>query len=70
MEWSEAVLNNVWEQIGNLCEIPDKNLYESLLNIQKNGYIKKDVNIADLSEILVDLSKYSVIQDYKLYAVF
>jgi hypothetical protein len=25
---------------------------------------------ADLSEILVDLSKYSVIQDYKLYAVF
>ena len=53
MEWSEAVLNNVWEQIGNLCEIPDKNLYESLLNIQKNGYIKKDVHIADLSEILI-----------------
>lgn len=53
MEWSEAVLNNVWEQIGDLCEIPDKNLYESLLNLQKRGYIKKDINIADLSEILI-----------------
>ena len=53
MEWSEAVLNNVWEQIGDLCEIPDKNLYESLLNLQNRGYIKKDINIADLSEILI-----------------
>ena len=53
MEWSEAVLNNVWEQIGDLCEIPDKNLYEALLNLQKAGYIKKDTNIANLSEILI-----------------
>ena len=53
MEWSEAVLNNVWEQIGDLCEIPDKNLYEILLNLQKNGYIKKDTNIIYLSEILI-----------------
>jgi TetR/AcrR family acrAB operon transcriptional repressor len=53
MEWSEAVLNNVWEQIGDLCEIPDKNLCEILHVLQKNGYIKKDINITDLSEILI-----------------
>ena len=53
MEWSEVVLNNVWEQIGDLCEIPDKNMYEILLNLQKNGHIKKDIKIVDLSEILI-----------------
>ena len=53
MEWTEAVLNSVWEQIGSLCEIPDKNLYETLLKLQKIGYVKKDANIADLSEILI-----------------
>ena len=53
MEWSEAVLDNVWGQIGDLCEIPDKRLYDRLLDLQKNGHIKKDVNITNLNEILV-----------------
>ena len=35
MEWSEAVLDNVWGQIGELCEIPDNNLYENLLYLSK-----------------------------------
>lgn len=53
MEWSEAVLDNVWAQIGDLCELPDKNLYDILCNLQKNGQIKKDANITILSEILI-----------------
>ena len=53
MEWSEAVLDNVWAQIGDLCEIPDKNLYKALLGLQQKEQIKKDVNVANLSEILI-----------------
>ncbi|MBE6467009.1 MAG: TetR/AcrR family transcriptional regulator [Alphaproteobacteria bacterium] len=53
MEWSEAVLDNVWAQIGDLCELSDKNLYDILCNLQKNGQIKKDANITILSEILI-----------------
>lgn len=53
MEWSEAVLDNVWAQIGDLCEIPDKNLYETLLRLQQKEQIKKDVNIANLCEVLI-----------------
>ena len=53
MEWSEAVLDNVWAQIGDLCEISDNNLYENLLYLQQNGQIKKEVNIADLKDILI-----------------
>lgn len=53
MEWSEAVLNNVWEQIGCLCEIPDKKMYETLLRLQKTGHIKKSIDITTLSEILI-----------------
>lgn len=53
MEWSEAVLDNVWTQIGDLCELSDNNLYENLLYLQKNGQIKKEVNIADLKDILI-----------------
>ena len=53
MEWSEAVLDNVWAQIGDLCELSDNNLYENLLYLQKNGQIKKEVNIADLKDILI-----------------
>ena len=53
MEWSETVLNNVWEQIGDLCEIPEKNLYETLQMLQDNGHIKKDTDITYLCEILI-----------------
>lgn len=53
MEWSEAVLDNVWAQIGDLCELSDNNLYENLLYLQKNDQIKKEVNIADLKDILI-----------------
>lgn len=53
MEWSEAVLDNVWGQIGELCEIPDNNLYDSLLSLQQNGQIKKDTNVAVLKDILI-----------------
>ncbi len=53
MEWSEAVLDNVWGQIGELCEIPDNNLYENLLYLQQQEQIKKDTDIIVLRDILV-----------------
>ena len=53
MEWSEAILQNVWAQVGDFCNLPDKKLYNSLLQIQKNGGIKADVDIKFLSEILL-----------------
>ena len=53
MEWSEAVLDNVWGQIGELCEMPDNNLYENLLYLQQKGQIKKETNITVLRDILI-----------------
>ena len=53
MEWSESVLDNVWGQIGELCEIPDNNLYEELKYLQQIGQIKKDTDITILRDILI-----------------
>ena len=53
MEWSEAVLDNVWGQIGELCEIPDNNLYDELKYLQQIGQIKKDTDITVLRDILI-----------------
>ena len=53
MEWSETVLDNVWGQIGKLCEIQDNNLYEELKYLQQIGQIKKDTDITVLRDILI-----------------
>ena len=57
MEWSEAVIENVWQKIGELFELSDQRLYESLLNIQKNGSIRKDIDINKVKETLICLWK-------------
>lgn len=57
MEWSVAIFERVWAEIGELCELPDKRLYDALIRIQKNGEIKPDVDIAVLQEILICLWK-------------
>lgn len=57
MEWSEAVIENVWQKIGELCELSDKKLYNCLLNIQKNGGIRKDIDINKVKETLICLWK-------------
>ena len=54
MEWSEAIMENVWKQVGDFCNLPEKNLYDSLLHIQKNGAIKGEIDIAFLCEILLN----------------
>ena len=54
MEWSEAIMENVWKQVGDFCNLPEKNLYDSLLQIQKNGAIKSEIDIAFLCEILLN----------------
>ncbi len=53
MEWSEAVLDNVWKQVGDIIDIPRKKLYDCLLHIQQNGAIKPEVNIDDLYNVLL-----------------
>ena len=55
MEWSEAIIESVWNKIGELCQISDKKLYDCLLNIQKNGGIKKDIDINPIKETFVCL---------------
>ena len=52
MEWTEAIFDNVWCKIGELSEIPDKRLLDSLLQIQQNGEIKKDVDVKVLCTVL------------------
>ena len=54
MEWSEAIMENVWKQVGDFCNLPEKKLYDSLLQIQKNGAIKSEIEIAFLCEILLN----------------
>ena len=53
MEWSEAVLDTVWSQVGDFCNLPEKKLYDSLLHIQKNGGIKSQSDIKFLTEVLL-----------------
>ena len=60
MEWSETVLDNVWGQIGELCEIPDNNLYEILLYLQQKEQIKKDVDVIILRDILICFLRGSI----------
>lgn len=57
MEWSAAVFDKVWSEIGELCELPEKKLYDILLRIQKKGEIRSDINISDLQEIMTSLWK-------------
>lgn len=57
MEWSVAVLDSVWKQIGELCEIPDKKLHDCLVRLQKNGEIKPDADIQDVGEIFTMMWK-------------
>lgn len=52
MEWSEAIFDNVWSKIGELSEFPEKRLSDSLLKIQQQGEIKKDVDIKVLCTVL------------------
>lgn len=57
MEWSAAVFDRVWAEIGELCELPDKKLHDLLERIQQNGEIRADVNISNLQEIMTCLWK-------------
>lgn len=57
MEWSPAVFDKVWSEIGELCELPDKELYDLLLRIQKKNEIRADVNIKELMQIMICLWK-------------
>lgn len=63
MEWSVAIFERVWAEIGELCELPEKRLYDALIRIQKNGEIKPDVDIAVLQEVLIYLWK-GIIDSY------
>lgn len=60
MEWSEAVLNSVWEKIGELCELPEKELYDCLLYLQKKGEVNPSADINDVCNVLSTLWKGSV----------
>jgi len=53
MEWSEAIFENVWTKIGEISEIPDKRLYDSLNQIQQKGEIKADTDIKVLCTVLL-----------------
>lgn len=57
MEWSEAVLDNVWAKIGELCELPNEELYECLSYLQQKGEISPKANVSEVREILSTLWK-------------
>ena len=57
MEWSEAVFAKVWPEISELCELPEKELYNVLERLQQNGEIKADTDIGQLKELLICLWK-------------
>lgn len=63
MEWSMPIFERVWSEIGALCELPEKKLYDALCQIQKNGEIKPDVNLTVLRDILICLWK-GIIDSY------
>lgn len=65
MEWSPAVFDKVWSEIGELCELPDKELYDVLLRIQKKGEIRQDINITELRQTMICLWK-GIIDKYIL----
>ena len=57
MEWSEAVLDNVWPKISGMVKLSDQKLYNCLLHIKDNGCIKPETDIKSLQEILLCLWK-------------
>ncbi len=57
MEWSSAVFDKVWSEVGELCELPDKRLNEVLQHLKDNGEIKENTNIPELSEVLTSFWK-------------
>lgn len=57
MEWSEAVFAKVWPEISELCELPEKELYNVLERLQQNDEIKADTDIGQLKELLICLWK-------------
>ncbi len=57
MEWSAAVFDKVWSEVGELCELPDRKLAEALQHLKDSGEIKSDTNIQELLEILTSFWK-------------
>lgn len=57
MEWTAPILDNVWEQIGELCELEDKKLYDCLAELQKKGEIRPDADLADIQEVFTCMWK-------------
>lgn len=57
MEWTTPVLDSVWEQIGELCELEDKKLYDCLIELQKNGEIRPDADIVGIREVFTCMWK-------------
>lgn len=60
MEWSTAIFDKVWSEIGELCELPDKRLYDLLVRIQQKGEIRADVDILKLRETMTCLWKGTI----------
>ena len=60
MEWSTAIFDKVWSEIGELCELPDKKLYDLLVSIQKKGEIKEDIDIEKLQGTISCLWKGTI----------
>ncbi len=52
MEWSEAVFEHVWSEIGELCELPNKKLYTALERIRQNGEINPQADLEILQKTL------------------
>ncbi len=60
MEWSTAVFDKVWSEVGELCELPDKKLGEVLLFLKEHGELKQNTDIQELSEVLTAFWKGTI----------
>ncbi len=52
MEWSEAVFEHVWSEIGELCELPNKKLHTALERIRNNGELNPKTDLEVLQKTL------------------
>ena len=57
MEWSEAMVNKVGDSIRGIRDYPLQQLKVALTNIQRNGELDEDVNVDELSLVLLYLWK-------------
>lgn len=55
MEWSEGIVKTVGNAIRSIRDIPLKELTDLLVSFQKKGEIKSDLDIEDLTLVLLSL---------------